>query len=378
MSDTVKGRFHDGISAKSHQVSVTHKSNGQELKITGPTLQAAIYWPLADIRAAQKQGREKTTILFLDATADAAAQNDSGRLIIEGTEAQNLLSEMPNLYLKKTKRSDLRKALVRSVIALGSLAAILLLILPSLALILAEALPIKREAALGQTVMKQIELLFSIESDDPFICETDKGRRALDKMTAKILSGEKLDYDLRVLVTRHDMLNAFALPGGIILLTNELIQSADTPEELAGVLAHELGHVVARDPLRALIYSASTAGILSLVVGDFSGGTLVYILADQALNGSYSRRAERHADAFSIEKLQHGEIDLKGFERFFERVEELAPDFLENFSYISTHPPTAERRVAIATAARHQSTVKPVLSAAEWQLIKAMCKKKDG
>lgn len=374
MSEIIEGCFYDGISAKSNQVSVTLKGNSQQLKINAPMLQTAVYWPLADIRSTQKQLGQKATILFLDAPSDAAAEVKNQRLIIEDDLAQNLLNKMPNLYVKKSKKADLWKALVGSAIALGSIAAILFLILPSLALILVETLPVKREVALGQSAFKQVELLFDLENDAPFICATDESERALVKMTQRILAGEQVDYNLQVLVTRQDMLNAFALPGGIILLTNELIQSADTPEELAGVLAHELGHVSARDPLRSLIYSVSTAGILSLVVGDFSGGTLIYMLADQALNSSYSRRAESRADAYSLEKLQNGNVDLKGFVRFFQRVEELEPDFLENFSYISTHPPTVKRRIVIEDAAQRQLMTKPVLSPDEWHSIKTACR----
>ena len=375
MNETIEGRFYNGISAKSHLVRVTLECNNQELKINAPTLQTDVYWPISSIRTNQKQLGQKTTTLFLDAPSNFATEMNNQRLIIEEHQAQNLLNKIPNLYVKKSKKADLRKALVGSVVALASIAAILFLILPSLALILAETLPVKREIALGHSVVKQVEILFDLENDGPFICETDESKRALAKITERILAGEQIDYNLQVLITRQDMLNAFALPGGIILLTNELIQSADTPEELAGVVAHELGHVAARDPLRSLIYSVSTAGILSLVVGDFSGGTLIYMLADQALNSSYSRRAESRADAYSVEKLQHGNVDLKGFVRFFKRVEELEPDFLENFSYISTHPSTLKRRIAIENAARRQLITKPVLSLAEWHSIKTACKK---
>lgn len=117
---------------------------------------------------------------------------------------------------------------------------------------------------------------------------------------ARLMGDRETDYDLNVRVVNHSMINAFAVPGGHMVFMNGLIQPAESPQEVAAVFAHELGHVFARDPIRLTLRAAGSVGLLSLALGDATGGTIIAIAADQALTSSYTRRAEAAADPLHI------------------------------------------------------------------------------
>src|SRR5437764_872761 len=97
--------------------------------------------------------------------------------------------------------------------------------------------------------------------------------------------------------------NAFALPGGRVYVLSGLLAQAQSPDELAGVLAHEFGHVVHRDGVRRLIRDGGTSFLVGLMFGDVSGSGAVLMAGRALLSASYSRDDERRADAFAITVL---------------------------------------------------------------------------
>ena len=97
--------------------------------------------------------------------------------------------------------------------------------------------------------------------------------------------------------------NAFALPGGKIYVLDGLLQRARNPDEVAGVIAHELGHVHHRDNMRKVIQTGGTSFLIGLLFGDVLGGGAMIFAARSLLDASYSREAERNADLFAIEVM---------------------------------------------------------------------------
>ena len=95
-----------------------------------------------------------------------------------------------------------------------------------------------------------------------------------------------------------------ALPGGHIYVDDGLIAKAQTPDELAGVLAHEIGHVAHRDGTRTVLQTAGLSFLFGMMLGDFVGGGAVVIAARTVLKSSYSRRVEAAADAYSVDLMQ--------------------------------------------------------------------------
>src|SRR5207248_8127416 len=126
---------------------------------------------------------------------------------------------------------------------------------------------------------------------------------AFAKLVDKLKVAGGLEMPLVAHVLSSKTPNAYALPGGRVYMLNGLLMKAKTPDEVAGVLAHELGHVQHRDGLRRIIQTGGTSFLFGLLFGDVMGGGAVIFAARSVLNASYSRDAERAADAFAVETM---------------------------------------------------------------------------
>ena len=150
----------------------------------------------------------------------------------------------------------------------------------------------------------------------------------------------------RVLIHKSEIgPNAFALPGGAIVLTDELVKLVDgDPEVIVGVLAHELGHVEHRHGMRMLVQATALTVVASVAFGDFSGwlATAPVVLGQAA----YSRGAEREADQASVRILKAAGISPTAMVKFFDKISQDTKDqrkrSLLGIAFAS-HPADAER-----------------------------------
>ncbi len=142
--------------------------------------------------------------------------------------------------------------------------------------------------------------------------------------------------------------NAFALPDGTLILTDELVELAGGDTEMVvGVLAHEIGHVEHKHSLRQIYRAAGVAALIMLIAGDIgSGAEDVLVQGGGLLALSYSRAAEAEADRHSVELMIKAGLDPTAIARFFELIEAKLHDRSKT-SIFSTHPGTPERRKAI-------------------------------
>lgn len=137
--------------------------------------------------------------------------------------------------------------------------------------------------------------------------------------------------------------NAFALPDGTIVLTDELATLSDDDEAILGVLAHEIGHVEHKHSLRQLYRAAGATALIMLIGGDIGSGTEDLLVQGSALLAlSHSREAEREADRFSVELMHKAGHDPAAIGHFFELLRDRHADE-EGGGFLSTHPATRER-----------------------------------
>lgn len=144
--------------------------------------------------------------------------------------------------------------------------------------------------------------------------------------------------------------NAFALPDGTIVVTDELVKLAADDDAVLGVLAHEIGHVEREHALRRLYRAAGIAALIMMIGGDIgSGAEDVLVQGSALLSLSYSRDQENEADRVSVELMSKAGKDPESIARFLEKIREIAgdgPDFM------STHPGTEGRIEAVREYAR--------------------------
>jgi predicted Zn-dependent protease len=205
-------------------------------------------------------------------------------------------------------------------------------------------------------------------------CEAPEGLAALGKMQNRLARDLDLPYPLTVTVLDHDLVNAFALPGGHVVFFRGLIDAAETPEEVAAVFAHELGHVASRDPTRIALRSAGSIGVLGLLLGDFAGGAVVLMLAEQLIEADYTQEAEVGADEFAHDMLSRNGVSPEALGTMFRRFRDLYGEAEGITAHLSSHPALGDRIAAAESAAEQMMGPDwPVLRATEWADLRAIC-----
>ena len=190
-------------------------------------------------------------------------------------------------------------------------------------------LSVEREQKLGEKYLDLILLnpMFK-QFEDELVDSAIKviGDRLIDGLGTS-------PYDYHFVVFENSMINAFTLPGGNILISTGLINFCEVPEELAAVIAHEMGHVEERHVISRLI---KELGIDIITSGDkYVLGEVTKILTST----SYDRDQEEKADLFACELMEKSNIEPRVLATFFRRLdEEMDNDLLEQFEIVSTHP----------------------------------------
>lgn len=202
------------------------------------------------------------------------------------------------------------------------------------------------------------------------VCDVKPGRDALDGLTKRLSDAAGGDSRFEVVVLDWGLVNAFAAPGENIVLTRGLIEKANGPDEVAGVLAHEMGHGLEIHPETGLVRAMGLSAATELLLGGNSG-TLSNV-GLLLLQLSYSRDAEHEADDHALRILREAGISSKGFAGFFERMGKSEGRVGGGFSsMLSTHPDTGERLTKALRQPPYDAT--PSLSSADWKHLRAIC-----
>jgi Zn-dependent protease with chaperone function len=252
-----------------------------------------------------------------------------------------------------------------STVAAAIIVAAIWFAVPVLADEIAEILPPAWERPLGEAVDRQVRTIYTGEP-----CTDPTGAAALKKLVARVQSAARLPIEPDPVVLRSSIPNAFALPGGRVYILSALLEKARTPDELAGVLAHEFGHLSHRDGLRRLIRDGGTGYLAGLLFGDIGGAGAALFAARSLLNAAYSREIESGADQFAIETMHRLGRPTAPLGKLLLRI--VGPES-KSLSILSDHPLTPGRDSLLAQPAPDPPG--PLLLAwYEWQDLKAMCK----
>ncbi|MEP5170514.1 MAG: M48 family metallopeptidase [Shimia thalassica] len=348
----------DGRTAHAKSVQLWVNQNAGVLEIRGEGIDQN--WPIADIRLIPDQAGQKGLVLGCEAAPLA-------RLL---SANRNLMNQFPALHKRRANISRWR--LLRwAAGAVASVALIILVLVPLMANQLAGMIPAKGEHALGQATLEQIRTALDETGIAPLpFCENEEGLAALAKMEARLSPQED---PLTVRVLDHDMVNAFALPGGHIVFFRGLIEAAGTPEEVAAVFAHEMGHVVSRDPTRHALRSAGSIGVLGLLFGDFAGGALVLFLTEQLIEARYSQQAETDADAFAYDVLSQAGVPPSALGDMFDTFRTQFGDADGVQAHFLSHPKLSARIADARAATPEGFEAQPILTDVEWSALQNIC-----
>jgi Zn-dependent protease with chaperone function len=252
-----------------------------------------------------------------------------------------------------------------SLAAVASIVMVVLFAIPLAADRLAPLVPQAFERRIGEASEVQIRALFGNQ-----VCDRPAGQAAYVKLLSKLREAAGLDTDVQSSVLSTEVPNAFALPGGKVYMFSGLLAKAESPDEIAGVLAHELGHLKHHDNMRGLIYNGGTSFLIGLLFGDVTGSSALIFASRSLVTASHSREAEQNADSVTIDVMHKLGRSPKPMGELLYRV--TGKEGGRNLSILAGHPLT-EDRLQRMSGEDHPASGPPLLTPEEWAALKTIC-----
>jgi Zn-dependent protease with chaperone function len=361
------GIYFDGQSSVRHDVTVTLTADAVEITTADGGVIAR--WPHAELVALSspegllRVARRGGGLARLEVRAPALmAAIDDYAEDIDRTGAID--------------RRSRRRVIFWSLAAVASLAFVAVFGVPALVTRLTPFVPASVERRLGATADGQVRaMLDEGKPGRPLQCGTaaqSPGMAALARLVARLEAAAMLAMPLKVAVLDRSEINAFALPGGYVYVFRGLVDRAEAPDELAGVIAHEIGHVAHRDGTRAILEAAGLSFLFGTLLGDFGGGTAVVFATRFVLKSSYSREAEASADLYGANLMTRIDGDPRALGAILLRIAG-KPGGIANF--LLDHPQASQRAAAIEKVGRPARTAM-LVDEGEWAALKKICTEK--
>lgn len=321
-----RGSWFDGKQAGAIAVWVTLGPEGLQLQRPG---QPPLAWPYAGITQTQgANAGEHVRLERGDAPVEVLVVADPGFI-------EALRAAAPDAGFAAGLRGRHYAAWVAGL-AVGTAAlgmAWFMVGLPWLTDYAARHVPLAAEESLGKLVQEQI-----VPEDQRL---SDAYRlKAIDSVVQRLIQGRGAPYTFRVVLSDDDAVNAFAAPGGYLVVNRGLLQKTARAEELAGVLAHEVQHVLHRHATRNILRQLSTQALFAVITGDAGTMGQVASMAGQLGALSFQRADEAEADRDGMAMVRQAGIDPAGTVRMFEILQAEGQD---GPTFLATHPAMDDR-----------------------------------
>jgi predicted Zn-dependent protease len=364
-----EGYYLDGKSASRQPAVIYLMKSGLEIVTQDRT---TLWWPYKEIR--QTQGfyaGEQVRLEHGKELPEAVVVSDTAFLT-------NLHRFVPGLAMQfhnpGYRSMRIKLTVLAGIAGVGIVTALYFWGIPAMAALVAPHVPVAWEEHLGKGVVEYLAPK-EMQCTDP-----DRMKIINEMVTTLITPLSNQPYTIRVSVVNHAVVNAFAAPGGYIVIFRGLLEHTKTPEELAGVLAHELQHILKRHATQAFLHDASTGILLAALAGDASGA-MAYGLETARTLGMlrYSRQKEDEADGEGMQMLLKAGIDPSGMIAFFEMLEKDGPQTPEFMKYLSTHPTTQDRIEKLKSLARQtKGKYTKLFPDYDWKDIVKICQPQTG
>ena len=187
----------------------------------------------------------------------------------------------------------------------------------------------------------------------------------LDSLVNRMCDANAISrQEIKLHVFRADVVNAFAMPGGHLVVNSQLIQECKNPEQLTGVLAHEIAHIQLRHVMGKLTREVGAAVLLGITTGTSDSGLLAEMIATLS-SKAFDREMEREADLKAVEYLVKAQIDARPFAEFLFSTEENVTE--SPLRWLSTHPSSRERQEYVNQEIdRMQGATSSIISNDSW------------
>jgi predicted Zn-dependent protease len=350
--ESFAGELMDGLSAVLRPVRVTIEIG--DLKAVDGQGRTAALWPLGGVRMEALGGG---VFHLTHPSAPDALLSTSDALLVEKVAAA--AGRGPSGSHERA-RGRLARILAYGAGVAAALVGIYLA-LPVIAAAIARRIPISVEE---QISVQLAPLLAKARCQSPAL------EASVKSLVTRLETAHPTGYPVDLWVVDMQVVNAFALPGGKVVVTRGLLAKAEGPDEVAGVVAHELAHVAERHVMTQVVRASMLSFLWAATIGDFSGLFVVDpSVAHQIATRRFGRDEERAADRRAVVQLDRAGISRKGFAAFFDRIKDqtdVVPEIL------STHPTSEDRMREIRAGAPTAGTT-PALSDADWQALRGAC-----
>lgn len=336
------GNYFDGQSAKPQQatVEIGHK----RLRISIPENNYHRDLQEQEFTHIEQVGNNRLLIRF---------GKDAAELLDVRSEdfVRTFRTEFPRVkggqnFLERVANSGWQGISALVAVLIGVVLLIYFFIIPWTGDLAARFFPQKYEEQLGALLYKSIIREYAIDSSKTAL---------LNELVREV--DFRTPYDLNIIVVDYDVKNAFAMPGGHIVVFSGIIDDMRGYPELAGLLAHEVSHVNKRHTLRALFRSLSSYIFISVLLNDINGLTTVVLENANSIKSlSFSRSLEQEADKEGLQILFHNNIDPNGMIDLFKNLMQDG-DIPEEMEFLSTHPVTEKRLHYIENEIRESDCV---------------------
>jgi Zn-dependent protease with chaperone function len=377
--DGYDARYADGETASVHDVRLRLRGSGIDICDSAGALMAVWYYD--DLRIVEKPVAGRP-VRIKNLMRDLARLEVADHAIV--AELQRLASDIHNI--------GARDPVARRRVAFWIAAMFVLFgggwfALSNSAPVIAAMMPMSMEERMGRTAIEQVTLIFGgWKGSDELTCRDEAGQQALEAMTARLKAADQSEYEFKVRVLDIPIPNAFAAPGGYIVIFDGLLDLAESPDEVAGVLAHEITHVTHRHATANMVRSI---GLQAFIIPLLTGGTVTSDfmtgIGQMAVQASYTRDAEADADKGAVELMNRAGLKAASFTDLLLRIEEKygirrdedadgANEGGNVFSIpdmLSTHPSTPDRARLVREAAAPGGEAG--LADEQWSALKSIC-----
>lgn len=329
--ERISGKYFDGLSSKSNIVEV--ELDYKFLIINGESINTV--WTVNEVKNVDFSSAKEINLHYGNKPQEG--------LIISGKEnLDKLRIKYPelfnqNVYSRILKGNNTKVFLFSIFVLIAVLLSYLVFIGPFVAEKAVDIVSVEQEVQLGNKMFESMEEMLDLN---------DEKSRELNDFYHSL--GFKNIFPVKLYYSNSKDVNAFAIPGGKIVVHKGIIDKMDRWEQLAGLISHEFVHVERRHSLKSLSRNLSTYIVFSVITTDISGITSVFIENALKLNNlSNSRNFEQEADDLGYELLVENDIDPKGILELFDILDSQSKDLSENankvLKILSTHPLTQDR-----------------------------------
>lgn len=224
-----------------------------------------------------------------------------------------------------------------------------------------DRIPPEWEQRLGQSAYQDFLLRQTVITEGPSVAAVHEISRRLIEHIADN------PYTFEISVVKNDVVNAFALPGGYVVVFTGLLENAQNGEEVAGVLSHEFNHVLQRHGLERIVKQLGVVAVLGILLGDQQGlAGVMKQMGAELFSLQFGRAQETEADVTGLRLLYRAHIDPAGMVTFFQRLAEQEQGRVE---WLSTHPMSAARAERLKQEIASLPTTVPEPFTFQWETV---------